>query len=90
MSPDEPITPLTIPSPDSLTALFLADPLTLTDAQLTTLVREFRRRRNEFLSQEAATAAKGKKAKVAKTTMDPAILDKPLTEIDLSDLGIEP
>lgn len=82
--------PLSIPSPDSLTALFLADPLTLTDAHLTTLVREFRRRRSEFHSQEAATAAKGKKAKVARAPTDPAILDKPLTEIDLADLGIEP
>lgn len=86
----EPESPLTIPSPDSLTALFLADPLTLTDAQLTTLVREFRRRRSEFHSLEAANAAKGKKAKVAKTPTDPAVLDKPATEIDLSDLGIEP
>lgn len=85
----EPDSPLAIPSPDSLTALFLADPLTLTDAALTTLVREFRRRRSEFHSQEAATAAKGKKAKVAKAPADPAILDKPLTEIDLSDLGVE-
>lgn len=81
--------PLSIPSPDSLTALFLADPLTLTDVALTTLVREFRRRRSEFHSQEAATAAKGKKAKVAKTPAEPAILDKPLTEIDLADLGVE-
>jgi len=86
---DEPITPLIIPSPDSLSALFLADPLTLDDTALTTLVREFRRRRSEFHSQEAATAAKGKKAKAAKTPASPEVLDKPLTEIDLSDLGVE-
>lgn len=84
---DTPI--LTIPSPDSLTALFLADPLTLTDAQLTVLVREFRRRRSEFHAQEAATAAKGKKAKPTKAPADPALLDKPLTEVNLSDLGID-
>lgn len=81
--------PLTIPSPDSISALFSTDPLTLTDANLTLLVREFRRRRSEFLAQEAAAAAKGKKAKVAKAAADPAVLDKPLTEIDLSDLGVE-
>ena len=81
--------PLSIPSPDSLSALFLADPLTLSEADLTALVREFRRRRSEFHSQEAATAAKGKKAKVAKAPAAPEVLDKPLTEIDLSDLGVE-
>lgn len=81
--------PLTIPSPDSLSALFLADPFTLSDADLTSLVREFRRRRSEFHSQEAATAAKGKKTKPAKSTAPPEVLDKPLTEIDLSDLGVE-
>lgn len=85
----EPDSPLLIPSPDSLTALFLADPLTLDDAKLTVLVREFRRRRNEFLSAEAATAAKGKKAKPVASPADALIRDKPPTEIDLSDLGVE-
>lgn len=81
--------PLLTAAPDSLDALFSADPLTLSDAQLDTLVAELRRRRSLFASEEAAKAAAGKKSR-AKPTIQPsataAALDKPTVDFSLEDL----
>lgn len=80
--------PLAAASPDALTALFEADPLTITDAQLTVLVTELRRRRNAFLSEEAAKSLKPKAKRVAVdvNATTPATLDKPTGEVSLDDL----
>ncbi len=81
--------PLSTVTPDALTALFTADPLTLSDADLMGLVQELRRRRNEFTASEAA---KSLKPKAAKTKPDPAsaptaaAMDKPTKEFGLDDL----
>ncbi len=82
-------TPLTTTTLDSIAELFQGNPLDKSEADINRLVIELRRRRNEFLSQEAAAAAKPKstRAKVGKTTSeDAAKLDKPLGEISLDDL----
>ena len=81
--------PLALVAPDTLDALFLADPLELTDGQITGLITELRRRRSEFASQEAAKAAKPPRTKAAKGIADAAtasLLDKPVGEISLDDL----
>lgn len=81
--------PLLATDADALTRLFEADPTTITDAELTTLIVELRRRRNAFLSEEAAKSLAPKKAR---TKSDPipasvaAALDKPVSELDLEDL----
>ncbi len=81
--------PLLTASPDSITALFEADPLTLSGADLMRLILELRRRRNAFASEEAAKALKPKatrtKASPEAVTRAP-ILDKPITELGLDDL----
>lgn len=81
--------PLSAPSPDSLTALFEADPLTLSDTDLDTLIGELRRRRSAFLAEEAAKALKPKRER-ASAQAQPASaapsLDKPTGEISLDDL----
>ncbi len=81
--------PLSTPSPDSISALFLADPLTLTDDALMALVIELRRRRNEFTAAEAAKALKPKAVRTKAIPQSPsaaAALDKPPSEISLEDL----
>ena len=88
----EPLTaasPLASADADALTAMFTADPRDLTDAQLDQMIGELRRRRDAFLSAEAATAAKGKRARAerpAPTTAEAATLDKPAAETTLDDL----
>lgn len=79
--------PLSATSPDALTALFLADPLTLSDADLMVLITEERRRRNVHASEEAAKALKPKSPRT-KATSAPATpaLSAPTGEISLSDL----
>lgn len=74
-------------SPDSISALFLADPGTLSDADHIKLILELRRRRNEFLSAEAAAQSKPKAARKAPAlpAAEAAALDKPLTETGLED-----
>lgn len=98
-SPTDPLalSPLASVTPASLTALFEADPSTLSDADLSTLILDLRRRRSAFLSEEAATAAKGKKAKPSRPLDeegnrlpdkigDASLRDKPGAEISLDDL----
>lgn len=83
--------PLTASSPDTLTALFDADPTTLTDATLTILVRELRRRRDSFTAQEAADASKGKSRASRPGTIPAAVaaaLDKPVGEVSIDDLDL--
>ena len=82
--------PLLSVNNDALTALFEADPLTLTDADLMRLVSELRRRRSVFASEEAAKALAGKKTRGVKA--DPATpttaltSDKPTSELSLDDI----
>lgn len=81
--------PLLAVDPDALSILFESDPLTLSDAQLTALVTELRRRRNEFAAQEAAKALKPKATRTRAQPQSPAsaaALDKPVTELSLDDL----
>lgn len=81
--------PLDAVSPDALTALFEADPTTLDDSALTSLIRELRRRRDVFAADEAAKSL-APKAKRTPTATVPAplaaALDKPVGELDLDDL----
>jgi hypothetical protein len=86
---DLPPSPLEGVSPDALTVLFESDPLTLTDAQLLSLISELRRRRNEFTAAEAVKALKPKTTRTRATPQSPAAsaaIDKPLTELSLDDL----
>lgn len=77
----------TIPLPDdSIAAIFAADPTSLSDAEFNALITEFRRRRNVFASEEAAASLKAKKSKPTPTPVDPAMLDKPASEVSLEDL----
>lgn len=74
---------------DSIALLFEADPTSLSDADLLTLIHELRRRRNVFLSEEAAASLKAKKTRATPEPSTPAraaALDKPASEIDLEDL----
>jgi len=82
-------TPLASADPDSLTAIFTSDPLTLTDDQLHRAIIELRRRRNAFLSEEAAKAAAGKAKRPkaqASSAEKAALIDKPPAELSLDDL----
>lgn len=77
----------TIPLPDdAIAAIFSADPTSLSDAEFNALIAEFRRRRNVFASEEAAASLKAKKSKPTVTPVDPAMLDKPASEVSLDDL----
>lgn len=86
------LSPLHSTSPTAIDELFLADPLSLGDAQFDALITEMRRRRSAFASEEAAKAAKaakGKSAKEPKAKVDAsvaAVLDKPISELTLDDL----
>lgn len=81
------ISPLAAVNPDSLTALFAADPLTLTDDSKRSMIIELRRRRSAFLAEEAAKSLKPKRERAApiKPSADSA-LGKPIGELDLDDL----
>ena len=79
--------PLLSASPDSISALFEADPVSLSDADLSSLISELRRRRNVFTAEEAAQASKGKKAKPPASPTTPLAADKPTGELDLEDLA---
>lgn len=83
--------PLLASSPDTLTALFEADPTTLTDAKLLDLIRELRRRRDAFAAQEAAEASKGKSRATRPGVIPAAVaaaLDKPVGEVSIEDLDL--
>ena len=85
----EPASPLTTTDPNALTAMFEADPLTLSDAAYMALIIEMRRRRNVHLAEEAAKALKPKasRAKAEPTSAGlAAARDTPITEINLDDL----
>lgn len=82
-------------NPDAISELFKADPLTLDETALTKLVSELRRRRNDFLSAEAAAAAKPKATRAKASAADKAALadsakaaelDKPTHELTLDDM----
>lgn len=82
--------PLTTASADSLDLYFSADPLSLDDKQLSTLVLELRRRRNAFASDESAKAAAGKSKRPKATIQsapEAAAMDKPVGELSLDDLA---
>lgn len=81
--------PLLTTDADSLSALFSADPLTLSDDDILRGIHELRRRRNAFASEEAAKSLKPKstRAKPGKPSApEAASLDKPAGEISLDDL----
>lgn len=81
--------PLLSTNPDALSALFEADPLVLTDAQIMSAITELRRRRNAFASEEAAKSLAPKKTRAKPApNADPlaaAARDIPVTEVDLDD-----
>lgn len=88
---DLPPSPLTTADPDSISALFTDDPLTLSDAQLMALIVELRRRRSEFTALEAQKALKPKATRTRAAPQSPATsasLDKPPSEISLDDLDL--
>lgn len=81
--------PLLSTDPDSLTRLFEADPMSLSDADILTAITELRRRRNAFASEEASKSLKPKATRTkAESVSAPkaAALDKPVGEISLADL----
>ena len=61
--------PLAEVDPDALSAVFAADPLTLSDQQVEALVTELRRRRNAFLAKEAAKASEPKAKRMKSATL---------------------
>lgn len=84
-----PDSPLLAVNADAISELFEADPLTLTDAQLMSLILELRRRRNEFASSEAAKSLAPKKSRTRaepQSAVEAAALDKPITEVGLDDI----
>lgn len=86
---DVSLTPLTNLPADSIGDLFSADPSTLDDTAFTSLIREVRRRRSEFASQEATKRA-APKAKTERalpvSAAQAAAADKPASELSLDDL----
>lgn len=81
--------PLSTSSPNFLTHLFEADPTSITDDQLLTLITELRRRRSEFTAKEAADKLKTKTPRAKAGTVPAAVaaaLDKPVGEVSLDDL----
>jgi len=81
--------PLLSTSENALSLLFESDPLTLTDAQLDSMILGLRRRRNAFFAEEAAKSLKPKSTRAKAGTVDAAtsaLLDKPASELSLDDL----
>lgn len=74
------------PTDDTIAAVFASDPRELTDASLTVLITELRRRRSVFQSEEAAKALAPKKTRAKPTTNSPLLADKPVSEMTLADL----
>lgn len=84
---DLPPTPLAEVDPDSITRLFEADPLDLTDEEIENLINELRRRRVVFLAKEAADKpARARVKPEVLTAPEAAVADKPFTELTLDDL----
>ena len=80
-------TPLAVTDPDSLTALFAGDPSEKPEDDIVALCTELRRRRSVFASEEAARALKDKPRRAKATDpADPAVKDKPTSELSLDDL----
>jgi hemolysin activation/secretion protein len=82
------MTDLTLPD-DPIALAFQSDPLTLDPNTIKLVIAEFRRRRSEFQSKEAAASLKPAKAKKPKpeATLEAANLrDRPIDEINLEDL----
>ena len=83
------LSPLASVPEDTLGLIFSSDPRDLADTDYLTLVTELQRRRSIHLAEEAAKAAKGKKAKVEKAVIsapEAAKLNKPTAELTLDDL----
>lgn len=81
--------PLLTADPSALTALFEADPLTLSDSDIMALILELRRRRNAFAAEEAAASLKPKGTRAKAPSLTPAEAvkaDTPIGEISLDDL----
>ncbi len=81
--------PLLTASPEALTALFEADPLTLSDDAIMSLILELRRRRNASAADEAAASLKPKSTRAKAPSLTPAEAlkaDTPIGEISLDDL----
>lgn len=89
MTSEVQLSPLASVPEDTLGLIFSSDPRELTSADYSTLVLELRRRRSVHLAEEAAKAAKGKKAKEPKPIIsapEAAKLNKPTAELTLDDL----
>lgn len=85
-------TPLATVDIDAITALFDADPVTHTDADLNRLIGELRRRADVAAAERAKAEAEpktkrpSKKRGVAVSPEAAALADKPIEELTLSDL----
>ncbi len=81
--------PLLSTDPDALTRLFESDPLELIDAGVLSAIRELRRRRDAFASEEAAKSLAPKKTRakpaVDGTATSAVLRDIPVTEVNLDD-----
>ena len=74
---------------DPIASVFTADPLELSNSDITTLILELRRRADAFAADEAAkqSAPKATRARAEpKTAAEAAASDKPITETTLDDL----
>lgn len=81
--------PLAEANPDSLTLLFEADPLVLSDAEVLRAILELRRRRSEFASAEAAKSLAPKRTRAIAPKLDTAqaiLADAPISEVSFDDL----
>lgn len=77
------VSPLTEANPQSLDALFSADPLSLSDTDLSTIVEELRKQRLRWAAAEASGSTRAPRAAKAAPTKVPASSIK-----SLSDLGL--
>ncbi len=87
--PNTPPSPLTTASPEALTAMFEADPCTLTDTQFHSLILTIRARRSTFLAEEATKALKPKSTRTRAEPQPASVAaanDKPISEVNLDDL----
>ena len=91
--PGAPINPIEIADPATLVALFDADPSTIPQADLDSLIREYRNRADANRAEVARQAAAPKTPrKVGKAGTNPATIasaataDKPIADLQLGDL----
>lgn len=86
----EALSPLDLVNPDSITALFDKDPTEVSEAQLTQLIVELRRRADvnaaTAAAKEAAPKTKAPRVKAPNTPALQALADKPIEEVTVDDL----